>query len=129
MQMRTCMKRLINIFILSFLFINANAQNLVQNGSFEDHIICPAGSYNNICPPWYDLYKGTTRYHDSCANSSAPSWGLPKTNVGFQEAASGHGYVRFISYSFGSAKYKTSYLITPIVPLIKGATYEISLSL
>ena len=82
-------KVLIGLFL--FLSLNANAQNLVLNPSFEDTIAC-TGTYAMPCNYWYWATYGSPDYFSEQPdiNCVVPA---PQSTAGFQYARTGIAYV------------------------------------
>ena len=85
--------------LIIILNINARAQNLVRNGSFEDTDACPVGLDELVfCDYW--LPFGTNHpspdYFHSC--SSPHRMGIPNNAFGHQYAKSGQAYAGLIAY-------------------------------
>jgi len=113
------------IGFLSLLFCGvANAQNLVTNGSFEAYSSCP----NNLAQPHYST--GWRMYHDGTSdyfNCGTVPVATPINWTGYQNAAQGSGYMGCITFSSGNTAYR-EYIAGTITPMIKGAKYEVSVS-
>lgn len=92
------------LIVITFL-LNAticNAQNIVPNGSFEEHIGCPSGGGDILnCSIWFnpaiDGSGGSPDYYHECATSV--STGIPVNNAGYQQAQTGSAYCGIITYS------------------------------
>ena len=72
-------------------------QNLVLNGSFENHISCGGdsigfGMYYGDFPPWDDPTNATPDGFNACSIAS-PNFLAPSNYLGFQSPHSGAGYV------------------------------------
>lgn len=123
------MKRI--TFILFFLFYGSlcicNAQNLVQNPSFEILRSCFLEDYSS-CRPWVSLPNGN---HNAVFNAcSLAGWnGVPWNREGYQYARTGKGYGASWGFynwpvdSSGSRTYMEGQLLSP---LKKGNLYFIS---
>lgn len=88
----------LGMLIIIFTF-NVRAQNLVQNGSFEENNACPVGLDELVlCDHW--LPCGTNHpspdYFHSC--SSPHRMGIPNNAFGHQYARSGQAYAGLIAY-------------------------------
>lgn len=103
--------------------LNANAQNHVPNGSFEDKWRCPRGGDNltSQCMFWYNYNLTIPDYYDSCSGTE----GTPDNLWGFQRAIGG----AYIGLGLYSAGYQGSeYAAINIVPLQVDSFYEVSMS-
>ncbi|MEZ4799205.1 MAG: hypothetical protein R2809_05360 [Flavobacteriales bacterium] len=74
------------------------AQNLVENGSFEDKSYCPS-NYNlqqlRSVSGWSQLNEGTPDHFATCSDKV----GVPKNIFGYQNAQDGEAYVGMAAYS------------------------------
>lgn len=86
------------LFILLWINSICSGQNLVTNPSFENYSLCPTGpgQIQNVIG-WY-TFRESPDYFNSCA-SMASFYSVPNNGFGFQEAASGDGYVGIICYN------------------------------
>ncbi len=117
------MYKLIGFLLLLFCGV-ANAQNLVTNGSFEAYSSCP----NNLAQPHYST--GWRMYHDGTSdyfNCGTAPVATPINWTGYQTARQGTAYMGCITYSAGNTAYR-EYIAGTIAPMIKGAKYEVSVS-
>ncbi|MCB9360425.1 MAG: OmpA family protein [Flavobacteriales bacterium] len=86
------------ILLIYFLFLESilNAQNLVNDGSFEEYKRCPQNIVQDIkkfsLVYWNIPTKGTTDYFSSCSHKEGVS-SVPNNQYGKQEARTGNGYV------------------------------------
>ncbi|MEO5905397.1 MAG: hypothetical protein ABIQ11_01635, partial [Saprospiraceae bacterium] len=82
--------------ILSLLFLlfilQAHAQNLVPNPSFEDYTACPTGISSGFleCVPWQNANWATSDYYNACCGGCDVS--VPDNWVGMQPAHTGLAY-------------------------------------
>lgn len=118
------MKKL--LFILT-LFVFAPALlwaqfNHVPNGDFENYTQCPTGTTVISMTGWQQWNGGSCDYFNACATGTM---NVPNAGFGYQHAASGDGYIGAASYVTQNAK---EMFTRPIVPLVAGNTYEVSLS-
>lgn len=95
------------------------AQNLVQNGSFEERNYCP-NNYNlstiNVIKHWSQLNEGTPDYFNACSQKV----GVPDNVFGKQPSHSGDGYAGMAIYSPNKRNYR-EYLTTKLTrPLQNG---------
>lgn len=87
------MKKLICTFILLFVFVFCNSQNLIINGDFEQYTICPTGQgQSNNATGYLALNPSTaaTDYLNTCSTNSGSD--VPVNNIGYQQAHSGVAY-------------------------------------
>ncbi|HRG90789.1 MAG TPA: T9SS type A sorting domain-containing protein [Chitinophagales bacterium] len=121
------MKKIIIACMAYLLTLNATAQNLVPNPSFEDTIMCPNGLgqvYNTVA--WSSV-RLSPDYFNSCSNSgNFTSASVPHNYWGYQPAASGNAYGGFAGeYGQGDIR---EYLAAPLLSnLAIGIKYFISL--
>lgn len=104
----------------------ARAVNLVPNPSFESPTPCPT-SYGQIsvCAPWDTPNTGTSDCLNACAPATFPSLNVPYTELGYQTALSGVGYVGLIPFS--SAPDYREYVSAPLLaPLVAGQSYTVT---
>lgn len=115
-------------FLLLFLALNISAigQNLVVNGSFEDTLDCPNQiNQVNFATGWISS-GGTPDFFHPCANTTAPNFGIPVNNRGYQQPHDGQAYTGLFTYSVLQAngrEFIGGSLTTPLVP---GVTYFVS---
>src|SRR5690606_42067680 len=95
------MKQSCYILITVTLFLSYSTmaqQNLVPNGNFEHHTSCPTGHGqlpNYI--PWYN-YAASPDVFNTCGSGGVS---VPTSIRGYQWAASGNGYMGFVTYQSG----------------------------
>ena len=130
------MKRL--TYTLCLLFFSAlfsRAQNLVPNGGFESYSMggCPT-SYAEFAFPWQTVtgQGGTPDFFHTCVPiSGTPMPTVPDNNMGYQQPASGNGYMGLIGWTawLPPNSYDTrEYLQVQLgIPLQSGRTYRVSL--
>lgn len=121
------MNRFVLHIILLFFshLLNAQGQNLVYNGSFEEYSECPVSNELNNgqferATGWWRPTDCTPDYFNSCNNDIV---GVPDNFWGHQEAFCGDGYVGFIPVmdngtSLGSEYFRTK-LISPLKPCVE----------
>ncbi len=117
------MHKLFGFLFLLFCGV-ANAQNLVTNGSFEAYTSCP----NNLAQISYS--NGWRMYHDGTSdyfNCTTVPVATPANWAGYQAAAQGTAYMGCITYSAGNTYYR-EYIAGAMTPMVKGAKYEVSMS-
>jgi len=121
------MNRLLVLVSLLFAYMTSGAQqNHVPNGDFEYYDACPSGlQQTTYIKGWRPYTVGTPDYFNTCATY----WGVsvPYNYNGFQQAASGQGYVGVYAAN-GKGEYK-EYVTREIIPLTPNGEYEVSLSL
>lgn len=114
-----------SVLLLSFTSYGpVYAQNIVNNGNFENYSICPS-SYGQTsdCSGWRSYHTGTSDYFNSCTTSIIT--GVPVNFAGSQAAASGNAYVGgYCSYTGGYKEYIAGTMGTMSV----GTTYKVSMS-
>ncbi len=117
------MYKLIGFLLLLFCGA-ANAQNLVTNGSFEAYTSCPDNlAQAHYSTGWRMYHNGTSDYF----NCTTAPVATPANWAGYQTAANGTAYMGFITYSAGNTHYR-EYIASNITPMVKGAKYEVSMS-
>lgn len=115
------------------LSIACNAQNLIQNGSFEQYTDCPVFSGQlERATHWHNPSSASPDLFHACNDSINGDAGVPKHPGGFQTAHSGQGYAALV-LSIGSKSNSQDdnyreYLGTKLLnPLEKGKRYCVSL--
>ncbi len=132
--MKAIISTILIFFIIATIDSRTEAQNLVENGSFEIFYKgkCPEIPRSNdknvkLIPAWtWPTIEGTTDYFNAC--SKGISVGVPKNLMGYAEAADGDGYVGCIlkSNTKGKKNYR-EYLQTKLKePLKKDQIYCVS---
>ena len=112
--------KVITFFLISFIVIELQAQNLVPNYSFENHTGCPTfASQLNLASPWFNPTLGTPEYYNACAQIS--SYASVPLNLfeGFQYAKTGDGYAGiyvFRTNSTNMREYVEIALDTSLIP-------------
>src|SRR5437016_2157865 len=116
--------------LFCFLFaMQTNAQNLVPNGSFEEHLDCPTyvGQIDSFIN-WYGYggipgFPGTPDYFNSCA---PPVVSIPNNCMGVQGAFEGNSYIGVYTfdYSFWYREYVGCQLLEALIP---GNNYSVSM--
>jgi hypothetical protein len=116
------MKRLVILsFILFYFVAKQRAQNLIQNGSFENYtnIDCTYGGFTNNFPPnnhvvdnWYEL-NSCDYFSSVCTNTYT---GVPENVFGESYAKHGNSYVGFILFAANGEmkEYVYQQLTTPL---------------
>lgn len=119
------MKNLIYyLFLLMPMF--CFGQNHVINGNFEQYSLCPDNfSQLNRCDGWFSFINGTTPdFFHTCASGTFA--GVPTNRLGYQQPASGNGYLGLIAYTAPSVWREVP--VGVMTPLTPGVPYEVSLS-
>jgi hypothetical protein len=82
-----------NILAISIfcICINAYAQNLVPNPSFEIYTLCPDTPNEISRATGWSSYRESPDYYNSCATSGTTQY-VPMTWYGYQQAASGNAF-------------------------------------
>ncbi len=126
------MKRIVFIILILFYFVaKPQAQNLIQNGSFENYtnIDCTYGGFDNGNPPynhvvdnWYGYQ--TPDYHNLIC--SPLGWfNTPNSYFGFNYSKHGNGYAGLVVYAKGG--YDKEYIYQNLTqPLQFGKVYCLS---
>lgn len=123
------MKTLLLISLLLLAIQNSNAQNLVENGSFEDYILCPDNSNQVNRAIGWEGWCASPDYLNSCTSDTWIS--VPQNIYGTQSAASGNAYCGFYTYwepvppdNINVREHIGQNLITP---LVIGKSYFVSI--
>jgi outer membrane protein OmpA-like peptidoglycan-associated protein len=96
------------------------AQNLVENGSFENKAYCP-GNFNqqelNTITGWWQATDGTPDYFNACSDKV----GVPNNVFGSQKAKEGSAYAGLVTYSGGGKQNYREYIQSKLSrPLVEG---------
>ena len=118
---RTIQSCLIGILLLS----NATAQELLLNGSFEDHRSCPKGfgkrSFKGVADA--GAFAGEPAYFHSCADVA----GVPVNWAGTQVAKDGSAYVGLVLTSRTGDRTDRQFIQLELAePLVNGHRYRLS---
>ena len=83
--------------MLQLTCLKINAQNLVNNPSFEDFDACPLefGGLEKVVPSWHQPTDGSTDYFNSCSTEMSTA----KNFMGGQSAYDGNGYAGMYAYA------------------------------
>jgi hypothetical protein len=118
------MKNLYALFFLCLLGMNAQAQNLLNNGSFEIAPSCPATiGTTALLTGWNDYTTGSPDCFNICGGFGS---GVPANVFGSQTPAHGDGYIGLVDYWTGS-DYR-EYAHSAMTAMTIGTTYEVSMS-
>ena len=107
--------------------LRCEAQNLVYNGSFEDHDTCLAvlGFYTDTDGPlgWFSA-SGSPDYYQGCLPNGSGN-GIPQSYFTYQYAQDGEYFVGLGTYQLPTGL--REYIMTELVqPLVIGQTYYVS---
>ncbi len=94
--------------IVLFVLIAAqwsSAQNLVPNGSFEEHTGCPTIPDQIYLADGWSAYRETPDYYHECGNS-ALEMTVPNCAFGYQYAATGVAFAGIITFATTFADYR-----------------------
>lgn len=120
--------KLLFLFSLYALQWETKAQNLIADSSFENYTNCPTGiSYLNYLKFWKQLsnHGGTADFFHKCA-LLGNNISVPQNYFGYENAASGNGYVGIVLLHKRSENYR-EYIQTQLIDtLAKGRTYKVS---
>ncbi|MEI7979916.1 MAG: gliding motility-associated C-terminal domain-containing protein [Bacteroidota bacterium] len=118
----------ITIFSLLFLQLDINAQNLIADSSFENYTDCPENiSQLKNLKFWMQVvnHGGSADFFHKCAFES-PLVSIPQNYFGYENPASGDGYVGIIISTKQLDNYR-EYIQTQLMDtLAKGRTYKVS---
>lgn len=128
------MKRIVCITYILFYFVaKQQAQNLIQNGSFENYtnpIDCGSGGFDNyyyspaphVLDNWYG-YQSPDYFNSFC---NPGGFNVPNSWFGYSPAKQGNAFVGFIGYA-GIGTEAKEYLYQQFsTPLINGKIYKLS---
>lgn len=114
-----------------FLFQNSDAQNLIQNNSFElnDSIDCGAGGFDNyyyspaphVVNNWYS-YNSPDYFNSICTGW----YHVPNNILGSSSAKSNNAYVGISVFQANNLEYKEYIYQNLLSPLISGKVYCLS---
>ncbi len=126
------MNRFVLHIILLFFshLLNAQEQNLVYNGSFEEYSECPVSAEMNNgqferARGWWIPTLASPDYYHRCNNDNNGAWNsvwIPNNFWGHQETFYGDGYAGFIPVMDGNGleyEYFRTELISPLKPCIE----------
>jgi OmpA-OmpF porin, OOP family len=112
----------LNLFLLVVMCccLQSNAQELLNNNSFEQKSYCP-GNFNQqsltTVAGWWQPSDGTPDYFNECSNKV----GVPNNVFGSQNAKDGAAYVGMVIYSSGSNRNYREYIQSQLSrPLVAG---------
>lgn len=132
------------LFFLTVIAFSGNAQNLVNNPSFENYSSCPTGGVStlDLAIDWSNPYVNvigdtcsTSDYYHSCSTFGG---GVPSNVMGNEPAHTGNGYAAIIIYegipdlfgnpcnSMGGTGWREYIQNELTAPLIAGEEYCIS---
>lgn len=115
--------------------LQAEAQNLVPNGSFEEYSSCPSLAIEFAGVDNWNRYRESADYYNVCANSDTLThpcglwggcWSVPCNLYGCQESATGNGYAGVIGIQLFNPIYREIFGTQLIEPLTVGQTYYVS---
>jgi hypothetical protein len=111
------------VLIATILWYSASgsAQNLVQNGGFEEFASCPIGIGDLSCVEWFSALNSPD-YYNSCSQTA----GVPDNPISYQESFDGQGYVGFHTYFLNDADYREVIGVKLTESLIIGTVYYFS---
>ena len=128
-RLNVCHRCIMILLGLMFAQLSVLAQNLVQNGNFEEYLVCPVNftawqaNYDFI-PSWSYPTKGTPDYFNTCSKYEA---GVPKNFAGYANPNSGRGYVGIVL--LGTQPDYREYIQTELAAtLVPGKKYCVSFS-
>jgi hypothetical protein len=116
------MKKQICIIILLLTGRICDAQNLVQNGDFEQYVSCPTYiSQLDTALYWFNPTHATPDYFNVCVT---PFWAsVPYNFMGYQFAHSGVGYAGLIQLAAGT-NWREYIEVQLLSPLVANACYQ-----
>lgn len=123
------MKCVISILFYFIFCSGIKAQNLVPNPSFENYKSCPNGyiySNNNVLQNWFipsNDFNTDFLYFNVCSNNILNS--VPQNRFGFENPATGNGYVGLVLFSEPNLRQYLSVRLNSI--LVRNQLYIVSL--
>lgn len=100
------------------------SQNLVPNPSFEEYTSCPwSGDLVTYAEGWWDWIQSPDYFH-TCAEGTEV--GVPLNQFGYQQPATGEGYIGLITYYSVKQVYREVAVAELISPLEVGEDYFVS---
>ena len=120
------MFKLVNVLMVCLFMSNANSQNLLSNGDFENYSTLPTDITQwSLCTGWTNCGgTGTPDYFNTNAVGAA---NLPNTNFGFVQPYSGNGIMGFATYGGNMQPEYREYISTQFSsPMVVGTQYQIS---
>lgn len=123
-----CAARLLCSLVIGSTVHPAWAQNLVQNGSFEDYYDCPIGAGAVAqAVHWTSPFNGSADYFHAC--STVPTNAVPWSYLGNQVPADGQGYMGMCTYKEQNPVYRELILTELSEPLLIGVPVCLSFRL
>lgn len=112
-------------FVAGFTFVflgKLNAQNLIQNPSFESSQKCSnkVGNFNEDITDWFNPSQGTSDYFNDCSEEMHTSQNF----IGRQTVYDGKAFAGF--YMYGPDNYREYITASILEPLEQGKRYKIS---
>jgi Secretion system C-terminal sorting domain len=102
------------------------AQNLVPNPSFEINTSCPNQINQVNRADGWDGWGITPDYYHACANTSAPMFGIPSNNRGFQVPRTGQAYTGLFTFADFTPNFREFIGRDLSQPLVPGQQYFVS---
>jgi hypothetical protein len=121
------MKKLVCLLAFIVCTLNAQAQNIVLNGNFENYTTCPnAASQIDSCIGWTRFTLATCDYFNTCGTNGL---GIPNNQLGVQATHSGNGYVGGFAFENPGNGFNVENLSGLLSsPMKVGVPYEVSVS-
>lgn len=118
-------KYLLTLATIIFSLHISAAQNLVNNGGFEQYDTCFEAFDNiHLCTGWQNGNGASADYFNACATGILAD--VPQNFFGYQFASEGNGYAGIITYEVGNADY-SEYILGNVQQLTPGHSYQVSL--
>ncbi|UPT67636.1 MAG: hypothetical protein M0D57_02910 [Sphingobacteriales bacterium JAD_PAG50586_3] len=106
------------LYIVIFFSSSSNAQNLIQNGGFEEYDYCPVNLGEIPIKYWYSPTLNTPDYFHSCVSNNDND--VPNNNFGWQFAQQGEGYVgEMTTYPWDNQFTNRDYLTNRLSGILK----------
>jgi hypothetical protein len=122
------MKTTITSFLLIWVCLGIQAQNLVPNPGFETYSACPAGASQITNATGWNYSRNVGDYLNSCSSNTFAD--TPTNYFGFQVPVSGQGYIGGLMYGSFINSYladvREYFYVQLTTPLTIGTTYYVS---
>jgi len=116
------------VFLTFLLFTTSllNAQNLVPNPSFEEHLECPysTAEFHMQVVDWYS-WQETPDYFHTCNNELNGNAGVPENAWGWQWPITGDAYAGIFTYASHVVDGREYMAVPLLTPLEIGVNYYV----
>lgn len=124
------MKKPLLLILTAVTTIAATAQNLVNNPSFEDTIMCPNFVSQIDYATGWSTTNFTPDYYNACNNNGSINPGMvgvPNNARGYQPARTGNAYAGIVTYYTAQTNYREVFQSQLLQPLQPGVTYQVGM--